>query len=102
MYSNTSGSKISKTVLLAFFILLSGCGSSGLSQLCDIEGDCEGWDSAQLDSCEAQAETLDADVESKGCQSQADAYLNCAEKAGCNATQCAAEEMALKACGVDI
>lgn len=63
---------------------LAACGSSGLAQLCDIEGDCEDWSSSQQDACEAKAERLDDAVESKGCQAQADALLSCSESAGCD------------------
>lgn len=81
---------------------LAACDSSGLAQLCDIEGDCEDWSSSQQDACEEKAERLDDDVESKGCQAQVDALLSCSESAGCDFGKCSAEEQALKDCGIDI
>lgn len=87
--------------LLGCALATTGC-TSGLAQLCSIEGDCEKWSDTQFSNCEASAETLDDQVQSKGCESQADALLQCAENAGCNTQSCAAEEQALKSCGVDI
>jgi len=81
-------------------ILTVGCGRASVDAICEHLEQCEGGVGAD---CQEDGEEVEQLSESRGCEAELDAYIDCIEATGCDyADVCEPEVRSLRACGVEL